>query len=143
MKNQFMQRAIEQAKQVVNDIPVGAIIVYDGEIIAAEHNTKEKNNDVTSHAEILAITKASQFLNSWRLEDCDLYVTLEPCPMCGWAIMQSRIKNVYYGSYDLKYGAFSTVKLDTFSEFKPKIYGGICEKDCDELLNNFFKNVRK
>ena len=137
-----MQKAIEQAKQVAGDIPVGAVIVYNGKIIASAHNTKEQDNDVTSHAEILALRKAAEHFNSWRLENCDLYVTLEPCPMCGWAIIQARVKNVYYGSHDTKYGAFSSVKLHNFSEYKPSVYGGICEDECNELLNNFFKNIR-
>lgn len=140
--NEFMQTAIEQAQKVYDDIPVGAVIVKDGKVIASAFNTKEGDNDITSHSEILALRKASSVLNNWRLEDCDLYVTLEPCPMCGWAIMQSRIKSIYFGSYDSKYGAFTSIKLDKYSDYKPKIYGGICEKECDELLKNFFKNIR-
>lgn len=140
--NEFMQTAIEQAQKVYDDIPVGAVIVKDGKVIASAFNTKEGDNDITSHAEILALRKASSVLNNWRLEDCDLYVTLEPCPMCGWAIMQSRIKSIYFGSYDSKYGAFTSINLDKYSDYKPKIYGGICEKECDELLKNFFKNIR-
>ena len=137
-----MQTAIEQAQKVYDDIPVGAVIVKDGKVIASAFNTKEGDNDITSHAEILALRKASSVLNNWRLEDCDLYVTLEPCPMCGWAIMQSRIKSIYFGSYDSKYGAFTSIKLDKYSDYKPKIYGGICEKECDELLNSFFTTIR-
>lgn len=140
--NEFMQTAIEQAQKVYDDIPVGAVIVKDGKVIASAYNTKEGDNDITSHAEILALRKASSVLNNWRLEDCDLYVTLEPCPMCGWAIMQSRIKSIYFGSYDSKYGAFTSIKLDKYSDYKPKIYGGICEKECDELLNSFFTTIR-
>lgn len=137
-----MQKAIEQAKLSGKDIPVGAVIVKNGEIISSAFNTKEKDNNVTSHAEIVALKKASESLNNWRIDSCDLYVTLEPCPMCAWAIMQSHINNIYFGSYDLKYGAFSVVKLDKYTEFKPNIYGGICEKECDELLKTFFKNIR-
>jgi len=140
--NEYMQIAIVQAKHVRDDVPVGAVIVKDGKIIASAFNTKEKDKDVTSHAEIIALRMASSFLNNWRLEDCDLYVTLEPCPMCGWAILQSRIKNIYFGSYDLKYGAFSVAKLNEISEYKPKIYGGICEQECNELINVFFKKLR-
>ena len=142
MKNEFMQKALELAEQTEADIPVGAVIVKNGEIIASAFNTKENDNDVTSHAEILALRKASKILNNWRLEECDMYVTLEPCPMCAWAIMQSRIKNVYFGSYDVKYGAFTKIKLEQYSDYKPAIYGGICEKECDELLNCFFKSIR-
>ena len=91
----FMQEAIDIANQTERDIPVGAVIVKDGNIISFAHNEKEKDNDVTSHAEILAIRCAEKFLDNWRLDDCEMYVTLEPCPMCAWAILQSRIKTVY------------------------------------------------
>lgn len=143
MNNEFMQAAIEKAKQVENDIPVGAVVVKDNKIIASGFNTKEKNNNVTSHAEIIAMNKASNILGNWRLDDCDIYVTLEPCPMCGWAILQSRIKNIYFGSYDNKYGAFSVAHLEKISDSKPAIYGGICEQDCDKILKVFFEKLRK
>lgn len=140
----FMSFAIDEAKKSGRDVPVGAVIVKNGNVIAMAHNEREVDNDVTSHAEILAIRKAEHILDNWRLEDCDLYVTLEPCPMCGWAILQSRIKNVYFGSYDTNYGAFfSKVDLRNFSTFATNVYGGIMEKECDELLNAFFKSLRK
>ncbi len=140
----FMSIAIDEAKKSGRDVSVGAVIVKKGNVIARAHNEREMNNDVTSHAEILAIRKAEQVLGNWRLDDCDLYVTLEPCPMCGWAILQSRIKNVYFGSYDANYGAFfSKVDLRNFSTFTPNVYGGIMEKECDELLNSFFADLRK
>lgn len=138
-----MEKTINLAEQVEGEIPVGAVIVRSGEIISTGFNTKEKDQDITSHAEIIAIRKASKLLNNWRLEDCDLYVTLEPCPMCGWAILQSRIKNLYFGSYDNRYGAFSAAHLEKISECKTNIYGGICEENCNALLNNFFKKLRK
>lgn len=100
----FMQDAIEVALQTKNEIPVGAVIVKNGEIIAFAHNKKEELQDVTAHAEILAIKMAQEGLRRWRLDDCDMYVTLEPCPMCASAIIQSRIKNLYFGSYDTQYG---------------------------------------
>lgn len=143
MINKFMEQAIIQAKQVEGEIPVGAVVVKNGEIISTGYNTKEKDTDITSHAEIIAIKKASQILNNWRLEDCDLYVTLEPCPMCGWAILQSRIKNLYFGSYDNQYGAFTVAHLEKLSESKTNIYGGIYEEKCNSLLNIFFKKLRK
>ena len=143
MISNYMQIGIEQAKQVQNEIPVGAVIVRDGQIVAQAHNTKEHDCDVTSHAEIVAIKKASEISGNWRLDDCDIYVTLEPCPMCGWAILQARIKNIYFGSYDTKYGAFSVAHLEKISEFKSNIFGGICEGECDELLKDFFENIRK
>lgn len=142
MNNNYMQIALEQAKQVQNEIPVGAVVVKDRQIIAFAHNTKEKDNDITSHAEIIAIKKAEEILKNWRLDDCDLYVTLEPCPMCGWAILQSRIRNLYFGSYDNQYGAFSIANLEKLSQSKINIYGGICERECDNLLKTFFENLR-
>lgn len=139
-----MSISIKEAKKTGRDVPVGAVVVKNGDVIATAHNERELDNDVTSHAEILAIRKAEQVLGNWRLDDCDLYVTLEPCPMCGWAILQSRIKNVYFGSYDTNYGAFfSKVDLRKFSTFTPNVYGGIMEKECDELLNSFFTDLRK
>ena len=142
--NSFMSISINEAKKSGRDVPVGAVVVKNGDVIATAHNERELDNDVTSHAEILAIRKAEQVLGNWRLDDCDLYVTLEPCPMCGWAILQSRIKNVYFGSYDTNYGAFfSKVDLRKFSTFTPNVYGGIMEKECDELLNYFFTDLRK
>ena len=137
-----MKRAIEFAKKAGSEIPVGAIIVKDGKVLCGAFNRKEELNDVTSHAEILAIREAEKILGRWRLDDCEMYVTLEPCPMCGWAILQSRISKVYYGSYDTKYGAFSTLELHKKSEFKPQIYGGILEKECDEVLKTFFEKIR-
>jgi len=142
--NSFMSISINEAKKSGRDVPVGAVVAKNGDVIATAHNERELDNDVTSHAEILAIRKAEQVLGNWRLDDCDLYVTLEPCPMCGWAILQSRIKNVYFGSYDTNYGAFfSKVDLRKFSTFTPNVYGGIMEKECDELLNSFFTDLRK
>ena len=138
-----MQLAIEQAKQVRDDVPVGALVVKNGEIISTGFNTKEHDNDITSHSEITALKKASQILGNWRLDGCDIYVTLEPCPMCAWAILQSRIKNIYFGSYDNNYGGFSVAHLDKLSESKPNIYGGICEQECDNLLKVFFEKLRK
>lgn len=140
----FMKFAIEEAKKSDNDIPVGAVVVRNGEIIASAHNEREKLNDISAHAEILALKKASQILNNWRLEDCELYVTLEPCPMCGWAILQSRIKSVYFGSYDVNYGSFSSkIDLRKLTGNKLNIYGGIEEKECDKLLSDFFEKIRK
>ena len=140
-----MQRAVDFLINNVQktEIPVAAIVVKDGEIIAAACNRKEAENDVTSHAEILALRDASKKLGRWRLQDCEMYVTLEPCPMCAWAILQSRIKAVYYGAYDVKYGAFgSVIDLRKYSGSKTKVIGGIMEKECDEILKNFFEGLR-
>lgn len=141
-----MRRAIKLVEDFVseNEIAVGAIVVKDGEVLASAVNRKEEFNDVTSHAEILAIRSACEKLKNWRLDGCELYVTLEPCPMCAWAILQSRINTVYFGSYDVKYGAFgSAMDLRKFSDWKPKVYGGILEKECDEILKKCFKGMRK
>ncbi len=138
-----MKRAIEIAKLAGSEIPVGAIIVKDGEVIASAYNRKEELNDVTAHAEILAIREASQKLNRWRLDDCEMYVTLEPCPMCAWAIVNSRIKTVYFGSYDVNYGALgSSIDVRKLANSKTKVYGGIMEEECDKILNEYFKELR-
>ena len=139
----FMQDAIDVALQTKNEIPVGAVIVKSGEIIAFAHNRKEELQDVTAHAEILAIKMAQEGLRRWRLEDCDMYVTLEPCPMCASAIIQSRIKNLYFGSYDTKYGALgSALDLRKVHNSKLNVFGGIFEQDCDKILEDFFERLR-
>lgn len=140
-----MQRAINLVLNNApdNEIPVGAIILKDGRVIAQAVNKKERDNDVTCHAEILAIREASQKLGRWRLEDCEMYVTLEPCPMCAWAIVQSRLKAVYFGSYDTQYGALgSKTDLRTLVNSKLKVYGGIMEQECDKILEKFFARLR-
>ena len=143
MNEKFMKISQKLALTSSGDIPVGAVVVKDGEILSIASNEKEKTNDITAHAEIVAIKKASHMLNNWRLDDCDLYVTLEPCPMCAWAILQSRIKSVYFGSYDNLYGAFgSKINLAEISNSKTTIKGGILEEECDNILNVFFKKVR-
>lgn len=139
-----MHKALELAKSVRGEIPVGAVILKDGEVISSAYNRKELENDVTSHAEILAIREASKKLGRWRLDDCDLYVTLEPCPMCAWAIINSRIKNVYFGSYDMNYGALgSKIDLRKTANSDLKVYGGIMEDECNQVLKEFFAGLRK
>lgn len=141
-----MQRAIDLVLKSApeTEIPVGAIIVKDGEVIAAATNRKEALNDVTAHAEILALREASEKLGRWRLDDCELYVTLEPCPMCAWAIISSRIKAVYFGSYDVKYGAFgSVIDVRKPANSAMKVYGGIKEQACNKILNDYFAKLRK
>ena len=138
-----MKRAIELAKSAIGEIPVGAVIVKDGNVIAKACNKKEQLNDVTAHAEILAIREAEKKLGRWRLDDCEMYVTLEPCPMCAWAIVNARIKTVYFGSYDTNYGAFgSAIDVKKLANSPIKIYGGIMEKECDEILNQYFLRLR-
>ena len=137
-----MQNAITEAKKCIKDVPIGCVIKKEGQIIASAHNRREIDNDVTAHAEILAIKKAQKVLNTSRLKDCELYVTLEPCPMCAWAISMSGISTVYFGSYNNQYGAMSSViKLPFHSSFK--IYGGIEEEKCDKILKDFFTRIRQ
>ena len=143
MNEKYMKIAQKLALTSKGDIPVGAVVVKDGEILSIACNEKEKTNDVTAHAEIVAIRKASEILKNWRLDECELYVTLEPCPMCAWTILQSRIKSVYFGSYDNLYGAFgSKINLVEISNSKITVMGGIMEEECDKILNDFFKKVR-
>ena len=138
-----MERAIELAKQSDKEIPVGAIIIQNGEVIAQAYNQKEITKDVTAHAEILAIREASKKLGRWRLDDCEMYVTLEPCPMCAWAIISSRIKTVYFGSYDMQYGALgSAIDVRQLCNSKMKVYGGIMESSCNKIINEYFNNLR-
>ncbi len=138
-----MKRAILEAKLSVSDVPVGAVIEKDGEVISMAHNRKEELNDVTAHAEILAIKEAQKKLNSFRLAGCTMYVTLEPCPMCTWAILQSGISIIYFGSYNTQYGALGSVlNLKKLAHSKIKVFGGIMEKECDLLLEEFFNSIR-
>lgn len=141
--NKLMNEAINIANKSGADVPVGALIIKDKKIIASACNKKEKNNDPTAHAEILVIKQAASILENWRLDDCELYVTLEPCPMCTWAIIQSRIKVVYFGSFDKQYGALcSVLDLRKQANSKLKVYGGICEKECDNIIKTFWENKR-
>ena len=143
MLNKFMTIALEEAKEVKKDIPVAALIVKDNKIISLATNKREENNQTIAHAEILALNEANKQLNSWRLDDCEIYVTLEPCPMCAWAILNARIKNIYFGSWDLKYGAFgSAIDLSKLANSKINIKGGILESECNDLIKNYFENLR-
>ena len=141
-----MYEALLEAKKAAeeNEVPVGAVIVKDGEIIARGRNMREKKQNPLSHAEIEAINEASKKLNSWHLDDCELYVTLEPCPMCTGAIINSRIKTVIFGAYDLKAGCMdSVINLCEYPfNHKVEIYGGICEEECAKILTEFFEKLR-
>lgn len=142
-----MLKALELAGEsaLEGEVPVGAVIVKDGEIIATGRNRREKGKNALYHAEIEAIDNACKVLGGWRLWQCDLYVTLEPCPMCSGAIINSRIKRVFYGASDKKAGSFGSV-VD-FNQLgynhKPEIHSGIMEEECSVLLTDFFKNLRK
>ena len=137
-----MQNAITEAKKCIKDVPIGCVIKKEGKIIASTHNRRELDDDVTSHAEILAIKEAQKILGTSRLKDCELYVTLEPCPMCAWAISMSGISTVYFGSYNNQYGAMgSAIKLPFHLPLK--VYGGIMEEECNKILEEFFKKIRK
>ena len=148
INEKFMKEALKEAKKAYDklEVPVGAVIVKDGKIIARAHNLKETKYDTTKHAEILAIQKASKKLKSWRLIDCEMYVTLEPCSMCAGAMINSRIKKVYIGANDEKTGAVGSV-LNLFNDYtfnhKVETETGIMEKECQEILTQFFKELRK
>ena len=144
----WMKEAIKQAKKAaqMDEVPIGCVIVKDDQIIARAYNKREMKQCSTAHAEILAIEKACKKLGSWRLEDCDLYVTLEPCPMCSGAIIQSRIRNVIFGAYDPKGGCMgSNMNINDVRGFNhyPDIEGGILQDECSRLLKEFFKAKRK
>ncbi len=139
----YLKAALEEAKKTGKDVPVGAVLVKNDEIIAKAHNTKEAENDPTSHAEMLVIREAAQKLKNWRLDKTTLYVTLEPCPMCAAAILYSRIPEVVIGANDQLYGAFgSAINMADYINFTPKITRGILEDECSKLLKTFFEQVR-
>ena len=139
-----MREAILEAKLCKDDVPIGCVIKKDGKIIASAHNKREECNDVTCHAEILAIQDAQKKLGTSRLTDCEMYVTLEPCPMCAWAIIQSGIKTLYFGAYNHQYGAMGSVlDLPQIANSQIKIYGGIREDECSIILDKFFSKIRE
>ena len=138
-----MDLIIKEAKTEKTDIPVCALIVKDGKILSLQTNGREKTNDITAHAEILAIREASKTLNNWRLNDCDMYVTFEPCPICMWAILSSRLKNLYFGSYDYSSGGISTgLNLKKLANSGLNIEGGKEEEKCDKILKDYFEKIR-
>ena len=147
-KEYFMEEALKEAKKAYNklEVPVGVVIVKDDKIIARAHNKKEMKNSPIKHAEIIAIEKACKKLNNWRLNDCEMYVTLEPCPMCTGAIINSRIKKVYIGAIQEKTGACGS-KVNLIEEYKTEtkidIEFGILKEECLDLVQYFFKELRK
>ena len=142
-----MKIALLEAEKAAleGEMPVGAVVVKDGNIIGAGHNIRNKLHDPTLHAEIVAIRSACEKIGDWRLTDCDLYVTLEPCVMCSGAIINSRMRSVYFGAYDAEYGGAGG-RIDLFSKAyfgsNTTVYGGIMEKECTLMLKNFFSNLR-
>src|SRR5690625_2578097 len=143
----FMKEAIMEANKAGerNEVPIGAVIVYEGEVIARGHNLRETSQETLSHAELIAIKKANEKTGSWRLEDCTLFVTLEPCPMCAGAIVQSRMKRVVYGATDPKAGSAGTLMnllKDERLNHQVEITGGVLEEECSTLLTTFFRSLR-
>ena len=151
MKSQiekYMRLALKDAKkaELIDEVPIGCVIVKDDKIISRGYNKRENNHDVTGHAEIEAIRKASRKLGDWQLIDCDLYVTIEPCIMCTGAIIQSRIRNIYYGSEDPKGGGLvSSLKIKEVVGLNhmPNIIGGILKDECSNIVKQYFANKRK
>ena len=148
MEEKFMKEALKKAKKAykIGEIPIGAVVVKDNEIIARGHNQKEIKKDATKHAEIIAIQKASKIVQGWRLEDCEMYVTLEPCMMCTGAIIQSRIKKVYIGAMDEKMGyCGSVLNLLEYNKYDYKVESetGIMQEECSKIIKDFFASLRK
>ena len=147
-KKFFMNKALEQAKKAYkkNEVPVGAIVVRNDKIIASAFNLREKKQNALYHAEILAINKACKKLKSFRLDDCEMFVTLEPCPMCSGAIVNARLKKVYFGCYDKNYGCCGSkynFLQDKNFEHLVDVEGGILEEECSKIIKTFFENLRK
>ena len=145
--NYYMSLALNQAKEAYEqgEVPIGAVIVHEGKVIAVARNEREELNQAIAHAEVLAIQKANKVLNSWRLDTCTMYVTIEPCPMCAGSIIQSRIKNIYYGAKDQKSGSHTSV-INLFDQpfnHQVNVHGGILEKECSEIMTSFFQKLRK
>lgn len=141
-----MRAALEMAKEAYADdeVPVGAVIVRNGKIIASGRNRREKAKNALLHAEIDAINNACKALGGWRLWNCELYVTLEPCPMCAGAIINAHIPQIYFGAYDFKNGSCGTITnlFEMPYNFKPNSAGGIMQEECSQLLKDFFKKLR-
>ncbi|MFD2117091.1 tRNA adenosine(34) deaminase TadA [Paenibacillus yanchengensis] len=144
----WMQQAMEEARKAeqLGEVPIGAIIVKDGQIIGRGHNLRESTHDPTAHAELEAIRQACSQLHAWRLLDCTLYVTLEPCPMCAGAIIQSRIKRVVYGAPDHKAGCAGTL-MNLLQEprfnHETQLTSGVLQEECGQLLTQFFRKLRQ
>lgn len=148
MEEKFMREALRQAKRasLLGEMPVGAVIVRDGEIISRAYNRRETKKNALYHAEITAIERACKKLGGWRLPRCEMYVTLEPCPMCAGAILNSRIEHVYYGASDEKSGCCgSKINLLDMNlcNYTVTVTGGILENECRDIIKKFFRNLRE
>ncbi len=148
MHEHFMRQAIAEAQRALaeNEVPIGAVIVHRDRIIASAHNQREQLRDPTAHAEMIAITQAAASLGDWRLEDCTLYVTLEPCPMCAGAIVQARIPQVVYGASDPKAGGVRTLYQlleDDRLNHRAEVVAGILAQPCGDMLTSFFREQRR
>lgn len=143
----FMKEAVKEAIKArkKDEVPIGAVIVKNGKIISRGYNLRESKQNSLKHAEIIAIDKACKKLNNFRLENCDLYVTVEPCLMCSGAIVQSRIRKVYFGTCDEKYGAVMSVTnaFNIKSNHKVEFQQGVCKEECEILIKEFFKELRQ
>ena len=147
-KEFFMREALKEAQKAYDqaEVPIGAVVVLNGEIIGRGHNLREKEQDATLHAEIKAIRQANQHLGSWRLEDCELFVNLEPCPMCSGAMILARMKKVVFGAFDPKAGTagtFMNLLQDSRFNHQVEVEQGILEDECKEILQQFFKGLRE
>lgn len=141
---QFMTLALKEASTSQNDLPIGAVLVCDDRVIAAASNQKERTSNPLNHAEKIVIEEGLKKIGDFRGKNIKLYVTLEPCPMCAAAIILSRINEVYFGAYDLLYGAFgSKINMSQIMNSKIKIQGGILEDECSKILKNYFKQLRE
>lgn len=143
-----MQAALAEAKkaQALGEVPIGCVIVHQGQIIGRGHNLRETTQQAEKHAEMIAIAQANQVLDSWRLPEAELYVTLEPCPMCSGAIINSRIAKVYYGAADEKAGTAGTLMnllTDLRFNHQVKVQKGLLQAECAQILSDFFANLRK
>ena len=148
MEEKFMKQALIEARKAYgkDEVPIGAVIVKDGKVIARGHNTRQQTQNAANHAEMIAIQKACKKVGSWRLCDCDLYVTLEPCPMCAGACINSRLNAVYFGAYDAKAGCAGTLynlPEDERFNHRLKVEGGILQQECVKILSDFFKQKRQ
>lgn len=147
--DEYMKRALELAKEAADEgeVPVGAVIVQrkTGRIVGEGRNMRENAKNALAHAEIMAIDMACRTLGGWRLPDCAMYVTLEPCPMCCGAIINSRIDQVIFGAYDLKSGSAASVQrmFDLPYNYRPELIGGVMEQECADLLSDFFRKLRE